>query len=143
MALESIVNEVYLPYPPEQVWRALTDSAALERWLMPNTFEARVGHKFTFRTDPVPPYFDGLVNCEVTELNPPARLAYSWSGGPLRDTLVSYTLQPRGMGTLLHFEHAGFDTSIPAVRFAKAGLSQGWLGPIFTERLIATIEMGW
>ena len=72
MALESIVNEFYLPYTPEQVWRALTDSAALERWLMPNDFAARVGHRFTFRTTPVPPYFDGIVHCEVTEVDPPA-----------------------------------------------------------------------
>ena len=142
MALESIVNELYLPYSPEQVWRALTDSAALAQWLMPNTFEARVGHRFTFRTEPVPPYFDGIVNCEVKELDSPMRLAYSWTGGPLVDTLVNYTLRPQGAGTMLHFEHSGFDTAIPAVRFVKAGLSQGWLGPIFTERLIAAIEMG-
>ena len=142
MALESIVNELYLPYTPKQVWRALTNSAALESWLMPNTFEARLGHRFTFRTDPVPPYFDGIVNCKVKELIPPTRLAYSWNGGPLVDTLVSYTLHPHGEGTTLHFEHSGFDTTIPAVRFAKAGLSQGWLGEKLTERLSAAIEMG-
>ena len=34
----------------------------------------------------------------------------------LIDTLVSYSLHPQDAGTLLHFEHAGFDTTIPAVR---------------------------
>jgi hypothetical protein len=34
---------------------------------MPNDFEPRVGHRFTFRTDPVPAHgFDGIVRCVET-----------------------------------------------------------------------------
>ena len=143
MALESIVNELYLPYTREQVWGALTDSAALARWLLPNDFAARVGHRFTFRTDPVPPYFDGIVHCEVTEVRPPERLAYTWVGGPLLKTLITFTLRPQGAGTNLRLEHSGFDTSTPAGRAAKDGLSHGWLAPDLAERIGAVIaEMG-
>lgn len=142
MALESIVNELYLPHTPEQVWRALTDSAALECWLMPNDFAARVGHRFTFRTTTVPPYFDGVVHCEVTEVEPPARLAYTWAGGPITGTVVSFALRQHGEGTHLRLEHAGFDTDIPAARMAKDNLSGGWLAANLAERIGAAIDAG-
>ena len=59
--------EVTYPHPPERVWRALTDPAAMREWLMDNTFaEARVGHQFQFRTTPRPG-FNGIVYCEVTD----------------------------------------------------------------------------
>jgi uncharacterized protein YndB with AHSA1/START domain len=138
MALEAIVNELYLPYTPAQVWGALAGSAALARWLMPNDFEARVGHHFTFQTEPVPPYFDGTVRCEVTAVEPPTYLAFTWVGGPI-DTVVSFTLRPDGGGTHLRLEHAGFDTSTPTGRFAMAGLSRGWTSPEMAARLAATV----
>lgn len=139
MALESIVNELFLPFTPEQVWRALTEEEALGRWLMPNDFAPRVGHRFTFRTEPVPPYFDGVVNCVVLTVDPPTRLAYSWSGGPLNDTRLTFTLTPEGDGTRLRLEHAGFDTTIPAARFALANMSKGWRSAEMAERLHGAI----
>ena len=51
---KSIRREVLIPQPCEQVWRALTDSAALAEWMYPNDFEPRVGHHFTFRVPPNP-----------------------------------------------------------------------------------------
>jgi uncharacterized protein YndB with AHSA1/START domain len=101
------------PHAPEHVWRALTDPRALAKWLMPNDFEARVGHAFTFRTRPQPG-FDGIVYCEVTELDPPRRLAYTWRGGPgdgklTLDTRLRFTLEPVDGGTRLVLEHTGFE----------------------------------
>ena len=123
---ESIRRELYFPQAPEDVWRALTDSAALAEWLMPNDFEPRVGHRFTFRTQPNPQFgFDGIIRCEVLECAPPARLAYSWAGGPL-DTRVSYRLEPEGDGTRVFFEQAGFDLSNPAEAGAYRGAGPGW-----------------
>jgi hypothetical protein len=43
-----VILEVIYPYPVERVWRALTDSRALAKWLLPNDFEPRLGHKFSF-----------------------------------------------------------------------------------------------
>ncbi|MEM9381050.1 MAG: SRPBCC domain-containing protein [Planctomycetota bacterium] len=94
------------PHPPEHVWRALTEPELLARWLMPNDFEPRVGHRFTFRTDPGPG-FDGIVRCEVLELVEPERLVLSWRGGPL-DTRVQFELRPEGASTRLIMEHTGF-----------------------------------
>ena len=139
MARESIVNELFLPFTPQQVWRALAEPEALGSWLMPNDFAPRVGHRFTFRTEPVPPYFDGIVNCEVLTVEPPTRLAYSWRGGPLTDTVVSFDLMPEGAGTRLRLEHAGFDTDVPGARFALANMSKGWRSAEMAERLHAAI----
>src|SRR6185437_4413393 len=77
---------VEYPYPPERVWAALTSSEALAAWLMPNDFVAEVGHDFTLRTKPAPG-FDGIVRCRVLELDPPARMVWSWAGGNI-DTTV-------------------------------------------------------
>ena len=63
---------VVYPHPVDRVWEALTSSEALAAWLMPNDFKPAVGHRFTFRTKPAPG-FDGVVRCEVLELDPPAQ----------------------------------------------------------------------
>src|SRR5438046_989605 len=116
----TIQREILIPQPWEQVWRALTDSAALAEWMFPNDFEPRVGHQFTFQVPPNPKAgFDGLVvRCEVLECEPPhengggenagGRLAFSWSAGGLADTRVSFRLEPDGEGTRVLFEHSGF-----------------------------------
>lgn len=60
----SLRIEKTYPHPRARVWRALVDPELLARWLMPNDFAPRVGHRFTFRTEPGPG-FDGIVRCEV------------------------------------------------------------------------------
>lgn len=102
----TIRKTVEYTHPPARVWAALTDSAALAAWLMPNDFEATVGHRFQFRTDPAPG-FDGIVHCEVLELDEPKRMKWSWRGGNI-DTLVTFELEPTATGTRLHFSQSGF-----------------------------------
>lgn len=127
--------EALYPYSPERVWRALTDPAELGQWLMPNNFEACLGHKFQFRTRPVPG-FDGIVNCEVTELEVPRRLAYKWAGGQI-DSVVSFTLEPVAEGTRLVLEHKGF-SGVGAVMVSSL-LGKGWKRMV-EERLPAVLS---
>ena len=87
---------VSYPHPPGRVWAALTSSEALAAWLMPNDFEPVVGRRFTFRTRPAPG-FDGIVRCEVLELDPPRRMVWSWAGGNI-DTTVIFTLEATAGG---------------------------------------------
>ena len=124
--------EALYPYAPEQVWVALTDPEAIGEWLMPNNFEPRVGHCFTFRTKPAPG-FDGIVQCEVLELDPPERLAYSWKGGGI-DTIVRYVLAAEGGNTRLVMEQSGF-TGLKGFMVSKI-LGGGWKRMI-AERLPA------
>ena len=104
------------PHPPELVWRALTTPELLAEWLMPNDFEPRVGHRFTFETEPGPG-FDGVVRCEVLELEPPGSdegdepgpgvLAMTWAGGPI-DTVVRFQVVRVEGGTRLVVTQSGF-----------------------------------
>ena len=117
-----------IPQGRERVWQSLTDRDALAEWMFPNDFAPRVGHHFTFRVPPNPKMgFDGmLVHCEVLECEPPHRLAFSWSAGELVGTRVSFRLEADGEGTLVFFEHAGFDVTRPGVEQAFRGAGFGW-----------------
>ena len=52
--MHTLIIEREMPYPPEKVWRALTDPRLVAEWLMENDFEPTVGRKFNFRTKPMP-----------------------------------------------------------------------------------------
>jgi uncharacterized protein YndB with AHSA1/START domain len=94
--------DVVLPHPPERVWRALTDSATLAEWLMPNDFRPRIGYRFGFARG------RGLsrIACQVVEMEPERRLAFTWRERPddLPD-LVTWTVEPVEGGTRLRVEH--------------------------------------
>ena len=98
---------VVYPHPVDRVWAALTSSEALAAWLMPNDFRPAVGRRFTFRTRPAPG-FDGIVRCEVLELDPPKRMVWSWAGGQI-DTTVTFTLEETAATqTRLRLHQVGF-----------------------------------
>lgn len=102
------LERVY-PHSPERVWQVLTDPALLSKWLMKNDFKAEVGHRFYFQTK-ASVGFNGIVQCEVIEVDPPHRLVYTWAGGPLsHPTTVRWTLEPVNQGTKLTLDHDGFE----------------------------------
>jgi len=129
----SIVVDYDLPFPPEKVWRALTEPKLLEAWLMPNDIRAEVGAHFTFKTQPVAGW-DGIVHCEVLEVHRPYKLVYAWKGGGngikgyghTLDTTVTWTLAPTETGTRLRLDHAGFQ----AGAFAYEVMGKGWRGHV-------------
>src|SRR5262245_48811379 len=127
--------EVEYPHSPEKVWRALTDSKLLARWLMENDFEPQLGRQFTFRIKPQPG-FDGIVRCEVLELDAPRRLVWGWRGGPLLDTRVSFTLSPGAAGTRVVLEHRGFD-GMKAVMLSLL-MGSGW-GKMLRKKIPAIV----
>ena len=98
--------QVDYEHAPELVWRALAESTLLARWLMPNDIVARAGHRFHFRTKPLPG-FDGTVACEVLEAIPGRRLSYSLAAAGVATT-ITWTLDATDTGTRLTFAHAGF-----------------------------------
>ncbi len=102
----TLVLDRELAQPPEKVWRALTERALLAEWLLANDFRAEVGHRFTFRSPPMPNW-DGIIQCEVLAVEPPSRLAYTWSSMGLT-LVVTFTLTATATGAHLRVEQAGF-----------------------------------
>jgi uncharacterized protein YndB with AHSA1/START domain len=126
---KSLAMSWEIPHPPAKVWRALTESDLLAKWIMSNDMKPIVGHKFTFRTEPTP-WWDGIVYCEVLAVESPKLLKYSWQGnkdGSGRfglDTVVVWTLQALGArGTTLSIEQSGFPLEASQ---AYHGAQKGW-----------------
>ncbi|MGD1067825.1 MAG: SRPBCC domain-containing protein [Vulcanimicrobiaceae bacterium] len=120
----SVVVERDLPYPPEKVWRALTQPQLIEEWLMKNDFVPVVDHQFRFSAD------WGGVDGRVVTVEPNTTLAYTWGGFGL-ESIVTWTLTPTSTGTHLRMEQTGFKPDQP--QFYE-GAKQGW------PRFIASLE---
>lgn len=113
-----VKSEIFYPYPPQQVWQVLTDRQALAAWLMENDFEPRIGHKFQFRTNSLPG-LDGIIYCQVLELDEPKRLAYTWCDSLIDErAIVTWTLEAVEGGTQLHLHHRVVERlyTIPSAR---------------------------
>jgi uncharacterized protein YndB with AHSA1/START domain len=117
----TVVIERVFPHPPEKLWRALTDNTLIAQWLLKNDFEPEVGHKFQFRSEPVPNW-SGVIDCDVLIVDPLKRLSYSWSTLG-HDSVVLWTLTPAEGGTHLRMEHSGFRADQQA---AYQGAKYGW-----------------
>ena len=116
-----MVIEREMPHPPEKIWRALTQGELVKQWLMDNDFQPAVGHKFKFRSTPVPNW-DGVIDSEVLVVEPNKKLSYSW-GTMGMESVVTWTLIATESGTLLRMEHAGFRSDQDA---AYKGANYGW-----------------
>lgn len=87
---------------------------------MDNDFKPIVGHRFQFRQQPYGDW-DGIIQCEVLEVDKPHRLSYTWvSGG--EDTTIIWTLQEEKNGMIhLHLDQTGFSKDQ-----ALGGAKYGW-----------------
>ena len=86
----SVVVERELPFPPEKIWRALTQPHLIEEWLMKNDFMPVVGHRFNLQRSPQPDV-NIAVDCRVLEIEPHKTLSYSWDAYGL-ESVVTWTL---------------------------------------------------
>jgi uncharacterized protein YndB with AHSA1/START domain len=117
----TLTIERELPHPPEKVWRALTESPLIGEWLMGNDFEPQVGHRFKFRSTPVPNW-NGVIDSQVLIVEPVSRLSYSW-GTMGMESVVTWTLTPTASGTHVRMEHSGFPSEESA---SYKGAKYGW-----------------
>lgn len=131
--LRSIRLDEFLPHPPSKVWKALTDSELMGRWLMPNDFKLEVGHDFNFQGRPIPQAgFGGTGYSRVLDFETEKMLKISWCAAPddesdLEST-VTFTLEPEGTGTRLFLVHDGFDPGNAHHGFSRRFMGQGWPG---------------
>jgi uncharacterized protein YndB with AHSA1/START domain len=112
----SVVVERDIPYPPEKIWRALTQPHLIAEWLMKNDFKAEMNHRFKLTAD------WGSVDCAVRKIEPNKTLCYTWEAMGV-ETIVTFTLSPTDSGTHLRVEQAGFRKDMPQ---AYNGAKYGW-----------------
>jgi uncharacterized protein YndB with AHSA1/START domain len=120
----SVVVERELAYPPEKIWRALTQPHLIEEWLMKNDFKPVVDHRFNLSAD------WGAVDCQVLAVDPNKTLTYTWAAYGL-ESVVTWTLTPASTGTRLRMEQSGFR---PDQQLAYHGAKAGW------QQLVAALE---
>jgi uncharacterized protein YndB with AHSA1/START domain len=120
----SVIVEREIAFPPEKLWRALTQPHLIEAWLMKNDFVPVVDHRFSLRAD------WGAVDCQVLVVEPNKTLSYTWAAHGL-ESVVTWTLTPTGTGTHLRMEQSGFR---PDQQQAYQGAKFGW------QKFFATLE---
>ena len=119
----AVIVEREVSFPPEKIWRALTQPHLIEEWLMKNDFKPVVDHRFNLRAD------WGAVDCRVTAVEPNRTLSYTWDTKDL-ESVVTWTLTPTGTGTRLRMEQTGFRSDQqPYYRGATVGW-QRFLGAL-------------
>jgi uncharacterized protein YndB with AHSA1/START domain len=119
----AVVVERELPFPPEKVWRALTQPHLIQEWLMQNDFAPAVGHRFNLRGE-----WGGVLDCEVLAIEPHKTLSYTWDfahddAAYSMKSVVTMTLTPTTTGTHLRMEQVGFR---PDQKQAYGGAKSGW-----------------
>ena len=118
----SVVVEREFPFPPEKIWRALTQPHLIEEWLMKNDFQPVVDHRFNLRAD------WGAVECQVLKVEPNKTLSYTWNATHVDGvndlkSVVTWTLTPTSTGTHLRMEQSGFRSDQPRY---YGGAKAGW-----------------
>ena len=127
----AVVVEREIAFPPEKLWRALTQPHLIEEWLMKNDFTPVVGHSFNLRGD------WGAVDCKVLTVEPNKTLSYTWGAMGL-ESVVTWTLTPTSTGTHLRMEQAGFrKDQEQAYQGAKYGWKQFFAN---LEKMLARID---
>jgi len=125
----------------EEVWDYLTKAELIEKWLMPNDFQLKIEHEFTFTNNPIPSLdLNGIFYCKVLEFEVCKKLVYTWQGGmskenPVLSTTVEWTLEPVEGGTQLHLNHTGFQPENESILDAMYG---GWDEHV--QKIIANLK---
>lgn len=122
-----VVKEVVLNAPIVKVWKAITNKNDMKQWYFDlETFRPEVGFEFQFYGGKDEKQYLHL--CQITEVIPARKLAYSWryEGNP-GNSMVTFELFPDGINTKLRLTHKGlesFGSDNPDL--AKENFVDGW-----------------
>jgi uncharacterized protein YndB with AHSA1/START domain len=112
--------------PQDLVWKALTETEALNHWFFPlKEFRPEPGFAFEFTVE-----HDGNIYrhlCAVTEVVPLRRLSFTWRYDRYEgDSLVTFELSPEGEGTQVTLTHSGLESFPKLPDFARENFQKGW-----------------
>ena len=146
---DAIIAEIDIAAPPSRVFAALTDPEQLQRWFTdascPVKFwrmDAHLGGSYSYATEKSNFVVNGVdeFKChgEITEIDPPRLLVYTWFGNwhldPPKETVVRWELTPTVSGTHVKVTHGGLAQEPEA----RKDYSGGWAGVV--EKLKAFAE---
>ena len=129
---QDIVIDDVFPHAPSTIWKALASGELMNRWLMVQKgFEPVKGNNFSFQTPPDGEW-DGVIRCEVLDVQPNKCLSYTWKSGvqtaagyvPRLGTVVTWTLTRHDSGTHLRLVHSGF--VMPRNEAVFKNVNAGW-----------------
>jgi uncharacterized protein YndB with AHSA1/START domain len=130
---EAVVIERTLNAPLSKVWQALTDVDQMRQWYFDlKEFRPEVGFEFEFVVEHEGNSYHHL--CEVTQVIPQKRLAYSWRyKGEQGESLVTFELTAADDKTKLRLTHKGLESFPRTPAYARKNFEQGWNTIIDTE----------
>lgn len=108
----------------QEVWKALTDSEMLAKWIWDNDFKPIEGHTCQFRAEPNE-WWNGIVDVKVLEVDEPNKLSYTWASQG-ETTTITWTLKEELGATHLHFEQTGFSEQTKSYPGALEGARSSW-----------------
>lgn len=132
--LPDIRQTVLLNAPIQKVWDAVATAEGIGAWFMPNTFQPELGCRFVLKAGPF-----GDSPCEVTELDPPRRLSFTWG----KDWTLTFELMQRDNQTEFTLIHSGWSPEAVTEFGESHGLvrermSQGWVGIV--QKLVSYVQ---
>ncbi len=127
-APDTLTIQRLLPGPIDRVWAHLTQGELRRQWLASGEMEMKLGAPFTLTwrndtlTNPPGQRPEGFsaehsMDSKITELDPPRRLSFTWSGSGD----VTIELAPQGAEVLLTLTHRRLPT-----RNMRMNVSAGW-----------------
>ena len=115
ITMDPIKQTYHINASPEEVWRALTDPAMIERWSEADAeFEPAVGAEYAL--------WDGNIGGEIVAVEPHKKLVQTWQpeNWERDDSVVTFTLTPVGTKTRVDLLHENVE------EFDYAGTRVGW-----------------
>jgi uncharacterized protein YndB with AHSA1/START domain len=136
---DRIEREITIEAPVERVWAVLTEPASVGTWFgggAPAEIDLRPGGIMVLDHGD-----HGTFLTTIVKVEPPRLISYWWASGypgvvASKDnaTLVEFTLEPAGAGTLLRLVESGFNAVVlPPERAESSGYEshkKGWAGVI-------------
>lgn len=123
-----IVLEKNFDVPITKVWNAITNNNEMKKWYFDlEEFKPEIGIKFQFTGGPSPEK-QYLHLCEITEIIPEKKLAYSWKyDGYSGISYVNFEFSSKNNQTRLTLTHTGIET-FPKNNsdFAIENFIKGW-----------------
>ncbi len=127
MKKEPLIVERTYPATLQQVWDAITNPVKMNQWYFEmKGFKAVKGTEFSFDCPHEDTVFRHL--CEVTEVVPQQKIAYTWRYADYPgNSEVSWELFPEAGGTRLVLTHSGLE-SFPQDHpsFVRSSFMEGW-----------------